>query len=180
MSRSFAIIEPARNPRVFVLVMTAVPVLVAAVAVYAIAGRALPPFVPVLLLAAPVLPHLLISRWIDRRQVALDGDRLGIRAAMVTHSVAVADIDLEHARVLRLDEHVEWRPFLRTGGLGMPGLKLGWFRTRNLTRLLCVLTDANRTLLLPLRDGKQALLLSVSDPNALLSALREARPPRRA
>jgi hypothetical protein len=174
MPRTFDLIEPARDPRVLMGVLTVVPMVAALGVVFAVVKPAPPPQIAAVAILVLVVSNLLISRWIDRRRVTLDEDRLEILAAMVQRSVPVADIDLDRARVLRLDEHPEWRPFLRTGGLGMPGLTLGWYRTRALARIFCVLTDRQRVLLLPLRDGKEAVLLSLKRPDELLSALRAA------
>ena len=172
MSRPFEIAEPTRNLRRLLLLFTVVPMAIVLVALYSLVKPAPPPFLPLFLLVVIVVQNLAMGRWIDRRQVTLDGAVLEVQAGIGKQCLAVADIDLEHSRVLRLDEHPEWRPFLKTGGLSMPGLSLGWFRTRNLTRIYCVLTDRQRVLLLPLLGKKEAVLLSLKRPDELLSALR--------
>jgi len=174
MARTFDVIEPARNPRAFVLAVTLVPALIAIAGIYAFLRPPPPPFLGVAIVAAMLLPNVLIARWADRRSVTLEGSELRIEAAMATRTLDAGAFDLDRARVVRLDEHPEWRPFLRTGGLGMPGLSLGWFRTRGLVRIFCILTDRQRVLLLPLREGKEAVLLSLKRPEDLLSALRAA------
>jgi hypothetical protein len=172
MSRSFEIAEPTRNLRRLLLLFTVVPVLIVLLVLYAFMKPAPPPIMPLFLLAIIIVQNLAIGRWIERRQVTLEGAVLEVQAGIGKQRVAVAEIDLEHARVLGLDEHPEWRPFVKTGGFGMPGISLGGFRTRNLTRIYCVLTDRQRVLLLPLRGKKEALLLSLRRPDELLSALR--------
>jgi hypothetical protein len=53
------------------------------------------------------------------------------------------------------------------------GFAAGHFRLREkFGKAFCLLTDRQRVLWLPLRDGKTQLLLSLERPQALLDALR--------
>ena len=58
----------------------------------------------------------------------------------------------------------------------MPGFHAGRFRLREkFGKAFCLLTDRHRVLWLPLRDGKDQLLLSLEQPQALLDALKASR-----
>lgn len=110
---------------------------------------------------------------LKRKRVVLDGDRLQVVAGLFSHTVAAATIDLERARVVDLDERTELRPAIKTFGMSLPGYHAGHFRLRQkLGKAFCLLTDRRRVLWLPLRDGRQHLLLSLEHPQALLDALR--------
>ncbi len=113
-------------------------------------------------------PYILLQY----RRIALEGDVLRVMAASVfTQRVPVAALDLAHARVLDLEEHVDYRPWLRLFGMSLPGFTAGHCLLRNRRRAFCLLTRRDRVLLLPRRDGRY-LLLSPEDPHGLLTRLR--------
>jgi hypothetical protein len=66
------------------------------------------------------------------------------------------------------------KPWLRTWGIGLPGLASGWFRLRNKGKALCVLTGRERVTVLKADDGTW-VLLSLADTAALRSAIGTAR-----
>lgn len=110
---------------------------------------------------------------LKRRRVQLEGQVLQVVAGLFSHRVPVDSIDLERARIVDLDEHTELRPAIKTFGMSLPGYHAGHFRLRQkLGKAFCLVTDRRRVLWLPLRDGKQQLLLSLEHPQALLDALR--------
>ena len=99
-----------------------------------------------------------------------------MRAALFRQRVAVAQLDLDRARIVDLAERTELRPVVKTGGLSLPGFHAGRFRLREkFARAFCLLTDRRRVLWLPLRDGKDQLLISLEHPQALLDALKAGR-----
>jgi len=127
---------------------------------------------PALLVVLLVLAILLLA--MKRRAVELRDGILDIRAAMYRKRVATAELDLQRARIVDLEERTELRPLLKTNGMSLPGFHAGHFRLRDkFGRAFCLLTDRRRVLWLPLRDGKNQLLLSLQQPQALLDALRE-------
>jgi hypothetical protein len=116
---------------------------------------------------------------VRRRRIRLDNRELQITATLYTRKVAVEALDLAQARVVSLDEHTELKPRLKTNGFSVPGFHAGHFRLRNLSKAFCLITDRNRVLSLPLRDGG-LILLSPAQPRVLLERLRElADIPRR-
>lgn len=139
------------------------------------------PFVAALAVVGPLV-------WMQRRRIAIDAGQLLVQAGIRTRKLAIADFDLDNARILDLDEHVDFKPMLKLAGMGLPGFKSGTFLLRNRSRAFCLLVGGDKALLLPLREdtGKAGLLkeklvlLSPSQPQALLARLRElqAAPPR--
>lgn len=123
-----------------------------------------------------VLVLLTVLLWLmQRRAVTLDGSMLHVRAAMYAKRVAVAELDLERARVVNLDERTELRPCGRSNGYATIGFTAGHYVMRNkLGSAFCLLTQRQRVLWLPLRGGKQHILLSLERPQVLLDALRAA------
>lgn len=143
-------------------------------AIYAFVRPTPPAFLPLPILAVMGLQIVMYSRWSERREVAITADRLRIQAGNGTLEIAIADLDLAHAQVARLDARPELKPFLRTGGMALPGLTLGWFRSRKMISVFCLLTDRQRVLILPARSGKRVVLLSLKRPDDLLAALRQS------
>ncbi|MBB5014249.1 PH domain-containing protein [Rehaibacterium terrae] len=170
MKREFALAPTGKLPWLFLAGLLGIlPMLLIAVSVPAAAPGS--PQVTYAALALTGFTALGIFALARRRSVAIEGDRLVIRAALYTQRIPLAELCPEQARIVDLREHHQWRPALRSNGLGLPGLKLGHFRSRGLGKLFCVLTDASRVLVLPERGGR-ALLLSLERPQALLDALR--------
>ena len=87
-------------------------------------------------------------------------------------TLAFADIDLDSARMLRLDEHPELKPLLKSNGYALPGFRSGWFRLRNWQKAFVATSDGDRVLWLPTRRGF-GLLLQPREPRRLLQRLRE-------
>lgn len=127
-----------------------------------------PPFAAALVVVGPLI-------WILRRQISIDGGALVVAAGINTRTVPIADLALDEARILDLDEHTDFKPLFKLFGGGVPGYRTGHFLLRNRRRAFLLLTRNDRALLLPQRDGPY-LLLSLEKPQALLDALRSPQP----
>lgn len=124
------------------------------------------PFACALLLIGPFI-------LLQYRRIRVEDGALHVMAASVfTRTTAIQDLDLQQARIVNLDEHREYRPWLRLFGMSLPGFTAGHCLLRNRARAFCLLSDRERVLVLPQRDGRY-LLLSPERPQALLSQLRE-------
>ena len=113
---------------------------------------------------------------LKRRRITLENGVLVVAATFYTRKTPVAALDLAHARVASLDERTEFRPGMKTNGYALPGFQAGHFRLRNRAKAFCLLTTQQRVLILPQRDGA-FLMLSPTQPQALLDALRAASAP---
>ena len=122
---------------------------------------------------ATALP--VVGPWVMllHRQVCIDGDTLEIATAIFfSRKLPVAELALDKARVLSLEEHTGFKPMLQLGGISLPGFRAGHYLLRNRSRAFCLLTTWDKALLLPQRDGK-FILISPDQPQALLARLRE-------
>ena len=169
MSRPYAVTPPT-TPLVWLI-----PVL--ALAMASIGLAVLIPHRPsaAMGLLPVALAGVLIVWAIRRRRVELDGGELRVAAGILQYRVARSGLDLGRAAVIDLAERSELRPLWRTFGIGMPGYRAGHYRLRDGTKAFVLLTDSRRVLMLPGRDGRRTLLLSLEQPQALLDALRIAR-----
>ena len=173
-SREFAV-TPVSAHAVWLMAMLLVLPAVVVVALFASQDLPDPGARPGLGLALLVIVavSLVSAVGLRRRRVALDGDHLRVVAGLFSQAVAIGAIELERARIVDLVEHSELWPAIKTLGMSLPGYQAGHFRLRaKLGKAFCLVTDTRRVLWLPLRDGKQQLLLSLERPQALLDALR--------
>jgi hypothetical protein len=92
-------------------------------------------------------------------------------------SIPLDSLDVARARVVDLAQAPELRPRARTFGTGLPGWAAGWFRLANGEKALVYLTHGGRVVYVPTREG-HALLLSVTEPEALLARLGAGAAPR--
>ena len=181
--REFAVTPPSRDPRLMITLLVALPLLLSFGLVFMVLGHAhamspaLQPDVLVhRLIAIPVVAIFILVtslQWwaVQRRRIVLADGMLDITATFYRRKLPIAAFDLDKARIINLDEHGDWRPFLKTNGLGMPGLRAGWFRSRGFVKMFCLLTTRDRVLVLPESTGG-ATLLSAANPSELLDALR--------
>lgn len=163
--REFSVAPP--DPRKTWLLLG--PVLGAALAGMALAAREEPRTwfaLPVLLAAVA-----LVLASVRRRRVLLRDGELVVHAGLHSCRVPLDALDLEHARVVDLDEHTALRPALKTFGTAVPGYRAGHFRLRDRGRAFVLLTRSTRAVVVPERTGRR-LLLGVARPQALLDALR--------
>jgi len=99
---------------------------------------------------------------------------LAIQGGPYGRRIALADLELDRARVVDLAAEPDLRARWKTNGAALPGLAMGWFRLKDKSKALLFVTDRSRVLHLPTRLGWN-LQLSTEDPAALLASLRRAR-----
>jgi len=122
---------------------------------------------------------LLAGLWLSmrRRRILVEDGVLTVAATLYTYAIPLADLDLEQARILGLEEHTQFRPARGLNRFGTPGLRAGYYILRNGRRAFCLLTSADRVLVLPQRDGR-VMLLTPQAPDAMLEHLRALAAPR--
>jgi hypothetical protein len=84
-------------------------------------------------------------------------------------------LKLEEAVVTNLNTDKDHQPKWRTMGTGLPGYSAGWFKLRNGAKALLYVTDRTRVARIPTTEG-YTVMLSVSDPAALIAELRSCSP----
>ena len=115
---------------------------------------------------------LFLDRLLKRHRLLLDADGIEVATTFYKQRIAFAEMKLETARVIRLDEHPELKPLLKSNGYALPGFRSGWFRLRNWQKAFVATSDGERVLWLPTSRGF-GLLLQPRDPQRLLDCLRE-------
>jgi hypothetical protein len=107
-----------------------------------------------------------------RQSLRVDAQGIAVRSTFFGTQVAIAQLQLDQARVVDLAEHAELRPLLKLRGYGLPGFRSGWYRLRDRRKAFVATADSRLVLWLPASAG-HGLLLDVRDPNGLLLRLRE-------
>jgi len=177
--RAFAVVAPKPAANAFAGALLSLCVAGAVVAWLQTGQHASMPASAWIVMASLTLVAVLVFLLLQRRSVALDSDVLVIKAGLNTRRVAVSALDLARARIVDLDERTELKPSRKTFGSSLPGYQTGRFRTHKWGKGFYLLTDRRRVLWLPERDGLH-LLLSLQQPQALLSALNAMAQPVRA
>lgn len=122
---------------------------------------------------------LLVMGWISvaclrYRDVTLRDDHLLVRATMFRKKIPYTSIRPSTLRMADTREHPEYRPWLKTGGVGLPGLLAGHFRLQGWKKAF-VLVTANKVVVFQLTDDSWVIFSAVS-PQRALESLRERLP----
>ena len=170
--RRLALTPLGKAPVVFaVAVGGIVPIIVAVFALMQLESGEISPALLLAIQGAIALLTLGLVLPLWRREASFDGRRLRVKATWYTRESPLSDFRLDQARVLDLREHTEFKPFIKTNGMGMPGLMAGHFRLRDRRKAFCLVTDPAKVLALPHADGR-VWLLSLQHPQAVLDILR--------
>jgi len=129
-----------------------------------ILGAVLVPVIGVLVLS-------LVGSQTARFEVSPEGLRL--RGDLYGRFIPADQLRGDMARRVDLATAPELQPVMRRIGTALPGYRTGWFRLRGGQKALLYLTDASRAVYIPTSNG-YSLLLSPSDPDRFLSAIRSA------
>lgn len=113
-----------------------------------------------------------LARFMRRQALRVSADALEVRSSFYRCTTPLAELKLDQARVVDLDERTELKPTLKTNGFSIPGFHSGWFLLRNRRRSFVAIADGRRKLWLP-GSGRHDLLIEPADPAALLARLRE-------
>ena len=90
--------------------------------------------------------------------------------------IPLKSLKLDEAVVTNLNTDTDHQPKWRTMGTGLPGYAAGWFKLRNGEKSLLYVTDRTRVARIPTTEG-YTVMLSVSDPAALIDALKRQNAP---
>ncbi len=87
---------------------------------------------------------------------------LRITGSLYGRFIPREEIAGEGVKVINLNLYPEYKPRLRTNGVGLPGYQAGWFRLRNREKALLFVTDRSNVVYIPTNRG-YSVLLSVSN-----------------
>ena len=116
-----------------------------------------------------VFGFLVLDRSKHVRYEITDG-RLFVRGDIFCWRFPVSNMNLGPSVVLDLTQWPDFKPRRKIIGTSMPGYQSGEFLLRNGRRAIVFLSDLRRVLCILMDDGK-FLLLSCADPEGLLALL---------
>jgi len=152
-----------------VLLIGVVPLLLVGAAVYFLGQDRMSQLAALGATSLAVIIGLLGVWQLSAIRLTADATTLTVGGGAYSVSVPMAQIDHAGAR-RRLPGSDDTALGLRTNGIGMPGLSLGWFRTGK-GKAFAAVTDPAKVVILPTTAG-YTLLVSPEDPDAFLAALR--------
>ena len=103
--------------------------------------------------------------------VTVENDSIRLRVPIYGVTIPLDSIDAEGATLLDLTKNRDFKPGIRTNGLGVPGYLLGHFRLNNGHRARLAMTTRTSVAYVPL-VGRTALLLSVEEGEKFIAALK--------
>lgn len=106
-----------------------------------------------------------------RHRMTLVGNTLEVVSTFYRRRLALADLDVERARVVDLAERTELRPLIKTNAVAMPGFRSGTFRLRDHSKAFVATAGGTRVLWIPTANG-EVLLLEPEQPQRALDVLR--------
>jgi hypothetical protein len=109
-----------------------------------------------------------------RSSVVLGDTELRLKAPLYGRSIELSVIRFSEARVVNLDAGSELRPTVRTNGVGLPGLRVGWFKLANGEKALAAISARDRVVYIPTDEG-YSLLFSLERPEAFLERVSRGR-----
>lgn len=124
-----------------------------------------------LLLAVMTIGFAWLTLSATRPSVVVGETTLTFKAPFYGRSIDLASLRLDGARVVNLDSRSDLRPRVRTNGIGLPGLGIGWVRLKSGEKALVALTARDRVVYVP-TDMGYSLLFSLERPDAFLEWLR--------
>jgi len=114
----------------------------------------------------------LLDRGLRRHRIEVGSHGLEIASAFYKRRLPLAQLKLDEARVVDLQERTELKPASKSNAVSMPGFQSGWFRLRNRRKAFVATIGGPRVLWLPTHNDYD-LLLQPRHPQALLEHLRK-------
>ncbi|WP_456486705.1 PH domain-containing protein [Candidatus Alkanophaga liquidiphilum] len=101
--------------------------------------------------------------------VEVENDGLRIKGSLYGRFIPKEQIIKNGIRTLDLSVKSEYKPRIRTNGIGLPGYKEGWFKLRNGKKALLFVTS-NTVVYVPTNNF--AVMLSVKNPEIFVETLK--------
>jgi hypothetical protein len=104
---------------------------------------------------------------------SLTRDALTIHDRFYPVTVPAVAVDVDHIRVVDFTQDQDWRPTMRTNGVGLLHYKSGWFRVASGRTVRMYRADSKRLVLLPPKGDAAPVLYEVKDPEQFVRSLQQ-------
>jgi hypothetical protein len=123
---------------------------------------------------------LLLMFWLawsmQHVRFTVSNEGLRLQGDLYGRLIPLKSLKLDAAVVTNLNSDQDHQPKWRTMGTALPGYAAGWFKLRNGEKALLFVTDRTRVARIPTTEG-YTVMLSVSEPAALIESLRQQHAP---
>jgi hypothetical protein len=147
MERIYSIIPAGSGPYIFILVFSLI--LLAAIGFFVFIGYSSRHVSFEVNDQGLQISRAVYGRFIPREKIAADG-----------------------VKVINLNIDAEYKPKLRTNGIGLPGYAEGWFKLKNNEKALLFLTDSSRVVYIP-TNNNYSVLLSVRETEEFAGLIKQ-------
>lgn len=152
----------------FTLAVILIPAVIVFVSLWLTQGKN--SFVGWMVLAISICVGVGLLAQIGAVGASIDGGALSVGGGLYKVSVEGTAIRKEEVRAISELERAQFLNF-RTNGVGMPGLALGWFKSRDQKRYFALATG-DQPILVPTTLGYD-IVVSPSDGEGFMAAVRE-------
>ncbi len=97
---------------------------------------------------------------------------LRIKGGIYGRFIPKEDIAAENAKIINLNASLQYKPRIRTNGVGLPGYSEGWFKLNNNEKALLFVTDRSKVVYIPTRQD-YSVLLSVSNSEEFYQSIKQ-------
>ena len=129
-----------------------------------------------LVLLAGIVLMIWLGWSMQHVRFTVSNEGLRLQGDLYGRLIPLKSLKLDEAVVTNLNTDTDHKPTRRTMGTGLPGYAAGWFKLRNGMKALLYVTDRTRVARIPTTEG-YIVMLSVSEPAALIDALRQQSMP---
>ncbi len=111
-----------------------------------------------------------IGMTMNHLYVELTPDAMKIKIPMYSRTIPRSELLLDQVRVINMKAPDAPRFTMRTNGIGLPGFQAGWFRVKDIGKVLACVTDMTRVVVIPTTNDYQ-ILVSMKDPESFVNSL---------
>ncbi len=97
---------------------------------------------------------------------------LRIKGGIYGRFIDKEEITGENVKIIDLNADPEYKPKIRTNGIGLPGYSEGWFKLKNNEKALLFVTDRSKVVYIPTKQD-YSVLLSVSEADEFYQATKQ-------
>ena len=103
-------------------------------------------------------------------KLILNNGRIQINSVFYSTDISLEDVDIKNVKVINLNESNK-KISIRTNGLSLPGMQIGWFRGDGNKYKLYV-TDKTKVVVIPVKN-KYEILFSSNDAEKIADGIKK-------
>lgn len=165
MSESIELEGASLNVHLFLIVLLGLPLLVT----YLVASKHTLVLTIVGVMSALICIGVMFT--IASPKIAKKGDQIVVSSGFYSQKIPIESIMAKQIKIVDLDINREYAPSLRTNGVGLIVLNIGYYHLQNGDKAF-VVQRSKSAVYIP-TTGERNLLLSSSQPKKLLSQIEE-------